>query len=178
MLSTCSFPPILLASAAVVIISLIIIFSSLPNNSSFPCIQLSLLIFIGRVSMAFRVTKQLMAAPTRKDTHPALRKLYSKYFYENGMVTRHLSPFEQDVLGPWLKAMPQKVRSFEYCVIFSTQVVDWLVRTWHTDSNAACSFPYMNHSLQGELNCRAHTLFSLLGPFISQQNGVKKDMTT
>ncbi len=61
--------------------------------------------------MAFRATKQLMAAG-RTDVHPALKKLYSKYNYENGMVTRHLSPFEQDLLGPWLKAMPQKVRVF------------------------------------------------------------------
>ncbi len=74
--------------------------------------------------MAFRVTKQLMAGPGMADIHPALKKLYSKYNYENGMVTRHLSPFEQDVLGPWLKGMPQKVRVLNWLVLFlSAQAV-------------------------------------------------------
>ncbi len=76
--------------------------------------------------MAFRATKQLLAVG-RTDIHPALKKLYSKYSYENGMVTRHLSPFEQDVLGPWLKSMPQKVRVFTHNICFFIYRGGWLV---------------------------------------------------
>ncbi|CAM9782104.1 unnamed protein product, partial [Phaeothamnion confervicola] len=37
-------------------------------------------------------------------------KVWKTFVHQDGMVTRHLSPFEQSIVPPLLKSMPEKVR--------------------------------------------------------------------
>jgi len=75
--------------------------------------------------MAFRAT-QIFRMSERYDVHPALKKvikspllislhnkhifqLWKKHYQVDGMVTQHLSPFEQKIVSPMLKDAPLKI---------------------------------------------------------------------
>eukprot|EP01036_Dinobryon_divergens_P026297 gene26297-34922_t len=45
----------------------------------------------------------------RSDIHPALKKLWKKYYKVDGLVTQHLSPFEQNIVTPMFKDAPAKI---------------------------------------------------------------------
>eukprot|EP01039_Chlorochromonas_danica_P000191 gene191-201_t len=45
----------------------------------------------------------------RTDIHPALKKLWKKHYQVDGLVTQHLSPFEQRIVTPLLKELPIKI---------------------------------------------------------------------
>jgi len=56
--------------------------------------------------MALRRSLQLLE---RADVAPALKKLWKKHVPVNGMITQHLSPFEQHVVSPLFKDFNKKV---------------------------------------------------------------------
>mmetsp|Transcript_20281 Transcript_20281/g.27923 ORF Transcript_20281/g.27923 Transcript_20281/m.27923 type:complete len:97 (+) Transcript_20281:7-297(+) len=58
--------------------------------------------------MAFRATK-IFRMSERYDVHPALKKLWKKHYQVDGMVTQHLSPFEQNIVTPMFKDAPLKI---------------------------------------------------------------------
>jgi hypothetical protein len=64
--------------------------------------------------MALRRSLQLLE---RADVAPALKKLWKKHVPVNGMVTQHLSPFEQHIVSPLFKDFNKKVMFLCSCVI-------------------------------------------------------------
>mmetsp|Transcript_6368 Transcript_6368/g.9673 ORF Transcript_6368/g.9673 Transcript_6368/m.9673 type:complete len:96 (+) Transcript_6368:51-338(+) len=59
--------------------------------------------------MAFRQTMTKLAA--RNDVQINMTKWWKAYTPMNGVVTRHLSPFEQKIVTPWLKTIPKKIQA-------------------------------------------------------------------
>ncbi|GBG32123.1 Cytochrome b-c1 complex subunit 8 [Hondaea fermentalgiana] len=49
-------------------------------------------------------------APPMKNVHPGLAKLWKKYKPINGLVTRTVSPYQQDFITPWVKTWPEKMK--------------------------------------------------------------------
>lgn len=58
------------------------------------------------LSGAFRRSRAVLA---RYNVEPHMVKYWSKQKPDNGVVTRHLSPYEQQPVAPWLKTFPKKV---------------------------------------------------------------------
>eukprot|EP00585_Thalassiosira_rotula_P003398 CAMPEP_0196142886 /NCGR_PEP_ID=MMETSP0910-20130528/12498_1 /TAXON_ID=49265 /ORGANISM="Thalassiosira rotula, Strain GSO102" /LENGTH=97 /DNA_ID=CAMNT_0041404261 /DNA_START=80 /DNA_END=373 /DNA_ORIENTATION=- len=57
------------------------------------------------ISSAFGRSRPLMA---RYDVSPHLTKWWKAVRPDDGQITRHLSPFEQQVMMPWLKTFPKR----------------------------------------------------------------------
>ncbi|KAL7464491.1 hypothetical protein ACHAXS_004826 [Conticribra weissflogii] len=57
------------------------------------------------LSSAFARSRPVMA---RHDVSPHLVKWWKGVRPDEGQVTRHLSPFEQQVMVPWLKTFPKR----------------------------------------------------------------------
>ncbi|KAL7539824.1 hypothetical protein ACHAXR_009639 [Thalassiosira sp. AJA248-18] len=57
------------------------------------------------ISSAFARSRPLMA---RHDVSPHLTKWWKGVRPDDGQVTRHLSPFEQQIMMPWLKTFPKR----------------------------------------------------------------------
>eukprot|EP00578_Thalassiosira_sp_NH16_P021998 CAMPEP_0181098044 /NCGR_PEP_ID=MMETSP1071-20121207/11903_1 /TAXON_ID=35127 /ORGANISM="Thalassiosira sp., Strain NH16" /LENGTH=97 /DNA_ID=CAMNT_0023180587 /DNA_START=62 /DNA_END=355 /DNA_ORIENTATION=+ len=57
------------------------------------------------ISSAFGRSRPLMA---RHDVSPHLTKWWKAVRPDEGQVTRHLSPFEQQIIMPFLKSFPQR----------------------------------------------------------------------
>mmetsp|Transcript_12094 Transcript_12094/g.21500 ORF Transcript_12094/g.21500 Transcript_12094/m.21500 type:complete len:98 (-) Transcript_12094:260-553(-) len=57
------------------------------------------------MSSAFARSRPLMA---RYDVAPHLTKWWKGVRPDDGQVTRHLSPFEQQIIMPWLKTFPKR----------------------------------------------------------------------
>mmetsp|Transcript_94049 Transcript_94049/g.265597 ORF Transcript_94049/g.265597 Transcript_94049/m.265597 type:complete len:96 (+) Transcript_94049:3-290(+) len=53
--------------------------------------------------------RTLIRMAERADVHPALKKLWKKHYKVDGMVSQHLSPFEQNIVSPMMKDMPAKI---------------------------------------------------------------------
>jgi hypothetical protein len=62
--------------------------------------------------MAFRQTLfRLAPGIKRADVHPALVKAWSKHYKVDGLITQHLSPFEQNIVSPMFKDAYKKVKN-------------------------------------------------------------------
>eukprot|EP00804_Cyclotella_cryptica_P002615 CCRYP_010442-RA/>CCRYP_010442-RA protein AED:0.12 eAED:0.12 QI:50/1/1/1/1/1/3/643/98 len=57
------------------------------------------------LSSAFARSRTLMA---RHDVSPHLVKWWKGVRPDEGQITRHLSPFEQQIILPWLKTWPKR----------------------------------------------------------------------
>ncbi len=59
--------------------------------------------------MSFRASKFLQAPGLRSDINASLAKVWKSYKYNDGMVSQHLSPFEQQAIVPWIRQWPQRL---------------------------------------------------------------------
>ncbi|KAL7433347.1 hypothetical protein ACHAXH_005522 [Discostella pseudostelligera] len=57
------------------------------------------------VSAAFSRSRMLMA---RHDVSPHMTKWWKAVRPDDGQITRHLSPYEQQIMMPWLKTFPKR----------------------------------------------------------------------
>uniref|UniRef100_A0A7S1TUQ3 Uncharacterized protein n=1 Tax=Phaeomonas parva TaxID=124430 RepID=A0A7S1TUQ3_9STRA len=57
---------------------------------------------------AFRMTSRVMAG-ARPDVNPNLVKWWKKFVPTDGEVIRHLSPYETNVVGNWMKTWPENI---------------------------------------------------------------------
>eukprot|EP01036_Dinobryon_divergens_P053511 gene53511-71527_t len=57
--------------------------------------------------MAMRRT--IFRLAERNDIHPALKKMWKKHYKVDGLVTQHLSPFEQNIVSPMFYDATNKV---------------------------------------------------------------------
>ncbi|KAL7550884.1 hypothetical protein ACHAWF_014088 [Thalassiosira exigua] len=57
------------------------------------------------IPAAFARSRPLMA---RHDVSPHLVKIWKAHRPDDGQITRHLSPFEQQIMVPWLKTFPKR----------------------------------------------------------------------
>merc|ERR1712071_277988 len=60
------------------------------------------------LSAAFRHTRPLLAEPARGDVSPAMVKWWKPGLKDNGQITRSLSPYEQEIVEPWLRSFPKR----------------------------------------------------------------------
>eukprot|EP00607_Mallomonas_marina_P008198 CAMPEP_0182416564 /NCGR_PEP_ID=MMETSP1167-20130531/911_1 /TAXON_ID=2988 /ORGANISM="Mallomonas Sp, Strain CCMP3275" /LENGTH=93 /DNA_ID=CAMNT_0024589459 /DNA_START=59 /DNA_END=343 /DNA_ORIENTATION=+ len=72
----------------------------------------------------------------RIDIHPALKKMWKKHYKVDGLVTQHLSPFEQNIVSPMLYDARSKITKklqewlFEIGPAFITAVTIYYWADW------------------------------------------------
>mmetsp|Transcript_1913 Transcript_1913/g.2675 ORF Transcript_1913/g.2675 Transcript_1913/m.2675 type:complete len:102 (+) Transcript_1913:49-354(+) len=91
------------------------------------------------------VRSRVLLGPGRSDVSPHLVKWWGKQKQVDGMITRHLSPYEQQPVMPWLKTFPQRaydkfVNSFMYWGTTAGIVVGTVI--WADAVDAAESFSH------------------------------------
>ncbi|GMI48959.1 hypothetical protein TrCOL_g13186 [Triparma columacea] len=71
--------------------------------------------------LLFRATSSIRAgAPKRADVDLSMSKWWAAFKHQDGLVTQHLSPFEQQALMPWVRTWPKRL--YEK---FVASVFDW-----------------------------------------------------
>jgi len=53
--------------------------------------------------------KMVLNNKIRKTPHPFLSKWWDAYTHIDGEITEHISPYQQKVIRPWLKAFPKEM---------------------------------------------------------------------